>query len=198
MIGSKEPAYKCIIKDIKNATYVHQGSPNPSYISLYGKKVSRVTLVGIVVQKGKHKLILDDGTGSILIRVFSGKDWSKQTNIGDVIQVIGKIRSHEGKILIGGEILSKRDSDKWIKLHKKQTKTLYTHNQPTKTRVKPTPEASNKTTKIIQEIQERDKGEGAPMQDIIDTLPGDTEKHIKTLIHEGEIYENKPGHLKTL
>jgi len=198
MIGSQQPAYKCLVKDLKKATYVHQSSPNPSYVSLYGEKVSRVTLVGVVVQKGNHQVVLDDGTGSITIRVFSGKDWSKQTKIGDIIQVIGRLRNHEGTVLVGGEILSKRDSDAWITLHKKQVKMLYDKN--TKIQPKPTPKQNpvNKTSTVLSEIKKQDKGQGAPIQDIIDTVEGDTEKHIQTLINEGEIYENKPGHLKTL
>src|ERR1041385_2048292 len=65
-----------------------------------GTAVSKVRIYGFVVSTGE--LVIDDGTGSILVRSF---DSHFSPNLGSPVLVIGRPRIYDGQVYILGEIV---------------------------------------------------------------------------------------------
>lgn len=198
MATKRDVAYKCIIKDLVSADYVQNQTPHPSYVSLYGKRVRRVNIIGIAVQVRKHDIVIDDGTGSIVIKVFTDETATQDFKIGTVVQCVGRPRAHNGGILLGAEIVSILDSDKWIEARKHEIERLYTREKNGADAE--VPETVVNTSQILlQTIEELDNTSGAPVDRVIQKSEvEDAEEQIEALINEGEIYEVKPGYVKIL
>lgn len=111
------PAKKIRIFDIITGKYVHgnREEMKPSYlITSYGLKLSRVNLIGSIVEKfisedgSFASLTLDDGTSSIKIKAF--KEDVKLFDVieaGDIVNVVGKVKEFNGETYITSEILRK-------------------------------------------------------------------------------------------
>lgn len=101
-----------------------------NYIEIAGKKVSRVSVVGNVVDKftseGKPyvSLTIDDGTEQIRIKIFDKIEMAKDVNIGDTILVIGVLRFFNEELYILPEIIRKLDI-KWTLVRKLELEKEY-------------------------------------------------------------------------
>lgn len=110
----RSPAKKVRIKDILEGKFFYGDKENLKesfLISPLGQKISRVNLVGSVIEKFLNEdenyasLILDDGSGAIRVKAFKEKvDELKKFEVGDLIQVIGKVREFNNEIYISFEI----------------------------------------------------------------------------------------------
>lgn len=110
----RNPAKKVRIKDILEGKFFHgskEGFKESFLISPFGQKISRVNLVGSVVDKFLSEeenfasLTIDDGSGSIRVKAFgSDVENLKKLEIGDLVEIIGKIKEFNAELYISFEI----------------------------------------------------------------------------------------------
>jgi RPA family protein len=119
-------AYRFWIKDLANGEYVAGGDmDNPTHVKLGDLKVTRVDLLGRVLEKsetdGYSWLVIQDKTGKIRVRMLDecalmGKEVGK----GDLVRVIGKIRQDQVERFVLGEIVKKIDDANYELLREKE------------------------------------------------------------------------------
>src|SRR3989338_1824803 len=109
-------AIKSGIKSISSGRYVTQEGMSPNYvITQHGMRLSRVRVLGTIVDKfvpegGKFAAItMDDGTDTIRAKAFSSLSIFDSVSVGDIIDLIGKLREYQGEIYIVPETISKAD-----------------------------------------------------------------------------------------
>jgi len=196
----RQTAYKIRIKDILDSKYVKTEGFNPNYLEMSGKEISRINLMGVVVQKSDVNnnitLIVEDGTGKISARVFESNVLLDKIKVSDAVLIIGRPRefSNEKYVLI--ELIKKIDP-LWAKVRKLELGELKDINSLSD---KPIEEeiVTSSTNQIVKLIKELDKGHGVSIEDISSEDIGDIDKKIEMLLKEGDIFEVKPGKLKVL
>ncbi len=108
------PAKKVRVSDIAAGKYFHGSREEMKagyVITPYGGKVSRVNLVGTVIEKfvsdegTLSSITIDDGTGAIRIKSFEGG--FENIQIGDIARTVGKLREYNGELYVGLEIVRK-------------------------------------------------------------------------------------------
>ena len=110
----RHAAKKVRIKDVLEGKFFHGSKENfkeSFLISPLGQKISRVNIVGSVIDKFLNEegnfssLIIDDGSGSIRVKAFGDRvNDLKKFEIGDLVQIIGKIKEFNNEIYISFEI----------------------------------------------------------------------------------------------
>ncbi len=110
----RKPAKKVRIKDILEGKFFHGSKEDfkeSFLISPFGQKISRVNLVGSVVNKFLSEeenyafLIINDGSGSIRVKAFGESiENLKKLEVGDLVQIIGKIKEFNAELYISFEI----------------------------------------------------------------------------------------------
>ncbi len=153
-----------------------QNDDAPSAIVAGDKSIYKARIYGIVVSS--DELIVDDGTGSILVRTF---ETPISINLGDPVLIIGKPRLYNQQTYILGEILKKIDK-KWLEIREKQH---------------PKPSADQRAT-ALNLVRTLDKGDGADYNQVAAQIGKNGEELIVHLLSVGEIYETRPGKLKVL
>ncbi len=164
----KDTAVHTWISELNSGSFIQQ-EDEPSTIQLQnGTTIKKTRIYGIAVST--EELIVDDGTGSILVRTFEAPF---NIQIGDPVLVIGRPRMYERQCYILGEIVKKTDK-KWLEIAQK------THP------IKQEP---------IELIKTLDKGEGANYEEVAARIG---EEKIIHLLATGEIFETRPGKIKVL
>ena len=109
------PAKKVRISDLLNGKYFHGSKEEllPSYvITPYGEKISRVNLIGTIVEKftsenGNYSSVtVDDGTDAIKVKSF-GEPIFEKVEAGDLVRVVGKVKEYNGEVYVNVEIIRK-------------------------------------------------------------------------------------------
>jgi RPA family protein len=102
-------AYKTAVRDLVKGEITEEGS-----LRINNLTINRARVLGTVVSKhigaeDKYAfLVIDDGTETIRIRSFEDTvPIIKEVNLGDIIDVIGRIRKYEDEIYIIPEIIKK-------------------------------------------------------------------------------------------
>ncbi len=207
----RSTAYRIPIQTILQGEFVKSEEEfSPSYISIQGKKISRVNVVGIIVSKESSSslLIIDDGSDKIEVRGFEQLDLST-VQIGDLVVVIGRIREYNGQRYLMPEIITKT-SREWMVLRKKELEVLgqgplieqesqVEVEEIMDSSVEQSDNDSNKYEQVLGVIRSMDKGGGVGIEVITDTIKdNNTEEVIEHMLKEGELFENRPGRLKIL
>jgi RPA family protein len=112
-------AKKVRIVDVVNGKFFSgsREEMKPSYIiTPFGQKISRVNLIASVTDKFLSEdenycsITVDDGTEAIRVKTFrENVDMLKDTEPGDMVLVIGKIKEYNNEVYINGEIIRKVD-----------------------------------------------------------------------------------------
>ena len=221
----RQTAYKVRISQLLVGKYVKTTEEwEPNYIQIEDKKISRVNLICYVVDKymkDDHSylaLVVDDGSGKIDIKTWK-EDVSllEYFGIGDLLLIIGKVKDFNNNIYLVPEIVRKLDNGLWAKLRNLELKKIYGETQEIsrasstqamkEDRVKIIEEKVtdeeapfNKSQRILDMIEKFDTNNGADQQLVITqsgVLVEEAQKLITTLIKEGEIFEIRPGQLRT-
>jgi RPA family protein len=202
MVRRRGTAYKVTVKALLQADYIQREPPHPNYLRIYNEEVTRVNIVGIVVQTTSHEVVIDDGTARITAKLFNDNLTTKNVDPGQPVLLIGRPRVHKDTLYLGAEILNALNTKDWVAFRKKEIKQLYTETEPTpqtQPPQKPKDKQLNYSEAIIQAIDELDDGDGAPTDKVLEQVNDDRgEQHIQSLINEGEIFELRPGKLKVL
>jgi RPA family protein len=210
----RSTAIKATIQEINNGTYKEQNEEEPNFLlTISRKKLSRVNIIGIIIQKEKTgsitSMIIDDSSGNIILRSFEELKFIEKINVGDHVIIIGKIRTYNNQIYISPEIC-KIISPLWLQhrikelpqpIKENKEKNIPTNNTLQKETKKEEIEEDtllpiNKMIKIIKEL---DQGEGVSIEEILEkSTLNDSEKIIERMLESGDIFQNMPGKVKVL
>ncbi|HJN56400.1 MAG: OB-fold nucleic acid binding domain-containing protein [Candidatus Woesearchaeota archaeon] len=205
-IQKRQIAYKTGIKDMLDSDYIKREGFEPNYLKINGLEISRVNVIGVVVQKldtDNHKnILIDDGTGEISARIFEDNALLDKINVSDIVIIIGRPREFSAEKYILIESIKKIDS-KWAEVRKLELK-----RDVSKAPVVGIPAAEDNTgnkeivdlspsNEIVNLIKELDKGEGVSIEEIY-SKNKDADKLVNMLLKEGDVFEVKPGKLKVL
>ncbi|MEM4318309.1 MAG: OB-fold nucleic acid binding domain-containing protein [Candidatus Pacearchaeota archaeon] len=209
----RRTAFKVWIENLNKAKQIFDAGRFIG-VEFNGQIVSRVNVIANVIDKfqGENFTIItvDDSTGIIEVRDFENA--LKNIEIGDVVLVIGTLKSYNEKIYLAREIV-KKVHPLWLAARKLELEKLY--GLKTKEETKET--KANDGEKINQERinQENEElkeailkivknkeeiGEEVIVEDIYLELNYPIEeikKAIEQLIDEAKIYEPRPGIIKT-
>jgi len=213
----RQIACKVRVSDLTNGSYVKEGGWTPNYIiTKKGKHISRINLIGTIISKNGDEqnyqsITIDDGSGNISLRSFEKNETINNTEIGDVIIVIGRPREYNSEKYIVPEIIKKIDNKKWINVRKieleigdQNKKDKFYTPIKEKIIVEKVKEDNEKKTisnhQIVYEtVKKLDSGQGVDIDEIIKkTNIKEAEAIIKNFMKEGEMFEIRPGKIKIL
>lgn len=197
----RETAIICSVKDLLEGSFVRTEGWAPSYFATEAGNISRVNLMGVIVEKGSEGIIIDDGSGKILLKSFENN--TNEAELGEIVQIIGRPRIFNEKKYVVPEIM-KKTGPRWAEYRKLQleriprTITILKKTETKENLIKP-PQGQNPYQRIVEFIKDLDNGEGADAAEI-EKRSGlaNAGELINRLIEEGEIFEIKPGKIKIL
>jgi RPA family protein len=207
MVIERQPAKKVYISDLLAGKWTKMEGMQPSYIETQdGEKISRARILGTVVQKFISEdnkfgsITLDDMTETIRVKVFKTMKPIENINIGDIVDVIGKVKEFDDEIYIIPEVIQKITNPNFeilrrAELLKKAAITEKTE-QPEEKVLKDKEELRVAILKAIES-----KKDGAMFDDIIKAVDAKEEKIeeiIDELLSEGICYEPSPGKIKKI
>jgi hypothetical protein len=215
----RQTAYKCSIKQILEGSYIQRPGWDPNFIQMGPLQISRVNLMAVVVAKDGNSTTLDDGTGQINATSF-GEQKFTDYNIGDIVLVIGRPREYNQKRFVAPEIIRKIEDSRWVEYRQKELEfqqmefpnnsSLFeqkevneeqegAENKITARSLADEVVENNYASIILSTIKKLDKGDGAPIGDVIKQSNLEkADKFITDLLNEGEIFEIRSGRLKIL
>ena len=160
------------ISELLSGSFTQQEDSASAIVLPDGRTLQRVRLYGVIVST--NEMVIDDGTGSMLIRSF---ETPLNAQIGAPAIVIGRPRIYNGQPYLLGEIV-KTIHPGWLQLRKQQ---------------KPT-----KTENPLDIVRTLDTGDGADYEEVVKRLGAKGEETVVHLLSTGELFETKPGKLKLL
>jgi len=110
------------IEDVVLGQYIRSpDGTQPSYLlTPWGEQVTRVRVMGTVVEKFIREdqnyatLRIDDGSETISLRAWQeGVKELDKFNVGDIIDVIGRVREFNGEIYLTPELIIRVDDPNW-------------------------------------------------------------------------------------
>lgn len=198
----RETARMCLVDDLLKGSFVKTEGWKPSYFSTDEGDVSRVNLIGVIVSNDPGgRVIIDDGSGRILLRSFEGDPFI-DLNLGDLVLIVGRPRVYNEEKYVLPEIMKKIDP-KWgvyrqkiLEIQRKKMKKRRTEKRMV---VEECVQPINYFQKILDFIKDLDNGEGADIEEVKKRSNApDAEELIKKLIEEGDVFEVRAGKLKIL
>jgi len=110
----RQTAKKVRVWEVMNGEFVKKGGFEPSFVrTSLGEDVARARILGTVMAKfvaedGKYASVtIDDGSDTIRLKVFKTLKPLDSLNLGDMVDVIGKVREYQGERYIIPEIARK-------------------------------------------------------------------------------------------
>lgn len=202
----RQVAVKLRIKEIKEGDYVTEEGWKPNYLlTKRGIKVSRANLMGVVLDKEENgsmvNLVLDDGSGKIMVRSFEEIKGLKSIGVGESVLVVGKLRAYNEEKYVAPEIIKKVNKT-WLKVRGLELEENCLSGDPEVPAEEESPVEEEefmvaKNTEIIEVIKELDKGEGALIEEVVEKIEKG-EEMVEKMLEKGEIFQNLPGRVKVL
>jgi len=172
------------------------------YLELDGKNVTRVNVVGNIIEKydstGEKNysfLTIDDGSGQIKLKAFSDDvEKLKDLSQGDTILVIGVLRNFNNETYISPEIVRKQNP-KYLLIRK-----LEVEKQRSANPIQTTQKIVAVKDRILGAIKNSENG--IELDQLIvnlrDLSPEIIKQETQKFIEEGIIFEPRPNILKYL
>ncbi len=191
----RQVAFRLNIKDVIQNPIKREG--NLTYIELDGKKIIRVCLMGTIVSKFVSEdqnyvsITIDDSTDTIRIKLWRTDDnlidRMIDLKIGDLIDVVGRIREYDDEVYIYPEAVVKvEDPNAFIarKLEIKELRKILPKIKQEFEEAKPLTalDLIKKGFKTIEEMKANSNLSGEELK-----------SQILKLMESGEIYEPKKG-----
>ncbi len=222
----RNPAKKLWIKDIVNAEF-HRGLDANYIVTPLGERATRVRVLATVVDKRIGEkvghILLDDATETIRVRAFNEQiELIAKVNVGDIVEVIGKVKEYDNEIYINPEIvrvvhdpnyellrrLELTIKDYELKKKLKEEKEEWTIKEE-KIEEVPKEEKEEKEEyedrmeqlkiMVLNLIEELDKGDGVKYITLLEKTKlseEELEDVLAELMNEGSIYEPTLGRFK--
>ncbi len=175
-----------------------------AYKTPKGVVASRVNVFGVVLSKESSDLVesifIEDETGSIAVKSFEKTGAFEKIEVGDIINVIGKIREYNNVPFISSEIIVKSEKGPFI-LRKKEIAVVQGFYATEETEKAAVPEeiVCDNSSKVLGLIRELDKGDGVDMDLLVEKCGmKNASQIIGELIRNGDVFEIMPGKIKVL
>ena len=203
-------ALKVNISDIVNGQWVKKEGFEPSFIiSPSGEEISRARILGTVVGKfiaedgNFASMTIDDSTDTIRAKTFKTAKPIDTIEIGDSIDIIGKVREYNAEIYMIPEIVKKITDHNFELLRKLEVAQKLKKPQSQKTGQsviqEQTVDRDLLRKNIISFISSND--DGVTYASVVENTAA-PEKDIETIINdllaEGICYEPTPGKIKKI
>ena len=184
------------------------GVPSALFLPFRKLLVSRANIMGFVISKetgssGYDEFVLDDGSGRIAVRNFDTSLSLSSLNIGDVVNVIGRVRDYNNTRYVIPEVLRKVDKT-LLDLREIEIAAQQLPEEPEPVAKPPVQEAKpldegSPKQKVYEAIQEMDTGAGVEVQELkLKCKLKDIDKVVNTLIEDGEIFKVSSSRVKVL
>ncbi|MFH1445417.1 MAG: hypothetical protein ABIF08_02965 [Nanoarchaeota archaeon] len=203
-------ALKVNISDIVNGEWVKKEGFEPSFVTTSsGEEVSRARILGTVVGKflaedgNFASLTIDDSSDTIRVKTFKTVKPLDTTEIGEIVDVIGKIREYNTEIYMIPEIVKKITDPNMELLRKLELlkKSKIPNSQKTGQSViaEQTSDKNLLRKNVISYISSNDDGvEYGSVVENVSAPEKDIEFIINDLLAEGICYEPTPGKIKKI
>ena len=195
-------------------SFVKKEGFEPNFVKTpLGEEVSRARILGTVVSKfvtedGNYASVtIDDGSDTIRLKVFKTTKPLDSLEVGDVVDVIGKVREYEGEIYIIPEVVRKIEDPNFELLRRaelvvkeRQLKAGGREEKKSETSGNPAEEDKNILKNEILKIIESSP-EGITHSELIEKAKAketEIEEIVDTLLNEGICYEPSPGRIKKI
>jgi len=114
-------AHKVKIEDLANGKYVRSSEAEPSYLlTPWGLRVLRARTIATVIDKfisqdqNYGTLRIDDGSETIRLKAWrQDVQTLADFKVGDLIDVIGRVREYEGEIYLVPEVIARVEDPNW-------------------------------------------------------------------------------------
>lgn len=173
-------AIKTDIKSVVDGKYVKaEGFESNYVVTPSGLKVSRARILATVMNKfitedGKYGfLVLDDETETIRAKVFKNTKILENVGIGDLVDVIGKIREYNDELYIAPEIIRKIKDPNFLILRKAELLEQKNRLDEIKRKIK----EFQKKTSDLEEIKKLCQAEGIP-EEIVESVVESEETEV--------------------
>ncbi|MBI5073040.1 hypothetical protein HZA99_04440 [Candidatus Woesearchaeota archaeon] len=217
----RQTAYITSIAALTSGSFIKpEAQMQPSYVKTKsGKHVSRVHLIGVVValsDLGNSEVTVDDGSGKILARSFENTQFFHGVQLGDILRIIGKVRSFNEQVYLIPEIMKKITDKKFITLHKlllekcngegigdsnpEEVGTDVVAQEVVEDIAVDADDTvpASPFDKLVALIKKLDTGDGAAIEEILQQEGSESEKLLQHLLELGEVFEIRPGRVKLL
>ena len=199
-------AVKVRMRDITGGSWVKNEGMVPSYvITPYGEQVSRSRVIGTVVSKfiaedgNFASITVDDSTDTMRLKTFKTVKPLDRIEVGDVVDVVGKLREFNGEVYMIPEVVRKADIS-WELLRKlevlKRMERFGIQGGKNAGVVKRDAGLREEILKVIGS-----KKEGVEFGEVVRNVkaPEDRiEEEINSLLAEGICYESRPGMIRKI
>jgi RPA family protein len=220
-------AQKVKVEELLQGDYAASEEGVPYLITPWGEKISRARVMGTVVEKwlredGEYCTVyLDDGTGVISLRGWrEGARELDELRVGDLVDVIGRVREYLGERYLVPHLLLKVKDPNWEEVRELEIllarrKALERGIRPKKPPVREieieAPEGEEveeieelKLPQVPEELKKKallvferlDRGEGVREEELEKELGlgrKEVEDLLLVLMDEGEIFEVRAG-----
>lgn len=202
-----QSACKVAIIDILEARQMPQPDAADVLLTSYGEIIRANVIAAVVnIQEG-DALLLDDGTGRILIRNVSQQP---DVRIGDIVLCVGRPQRFQQEWYLVPDVLKKVDRA-WMLVRKKELalrrpveiSAVGQQGTPVETEtIKEPQEAVLENpleSRVVKMVKQQDKGDGADEGEIVGAMNHPmTEQLLQKMILRGDLFYVKPGRLKVL
>jgi RPA family protein len=193
------------ISDINTGTWVKKEGMEPSYVETRsGEQVARARILGTVVnvftsEDGNFgSATIDDSTDTIRLKVFKTLKPIDGLKVGDLVDIIGRVREYNEELYIMPEVVRKIDDPNIELLRRLQL--LKKQSAAGKEGPKEEEADANVLRKKILEVIESGK-EGVDFSTIMGKVKAseeEIESVVNDLLSEGICYEPTPGKIRKI
>lgn len=209
MAIQRQTARKVRISDIMAGNFVKKEGMEPSYVETANGPVGRARIMGTIMNVFRSddgnfgSLTIDDGSDTIRAKAFKELGVLEGVEVGQLVDLIGKVREYNGEIYIIPELV-KQISDCNLELLRR-AELLKTLGPPAKgvAAAAQSPKAANEQAELRKKVLEaiEAKKDGVGFADIAAAVKADEEAiedAINELLSEGICYEPTPGKIKKI
>ena len=228
----RKPACKTTIGILLHSQLIEGNQEEGDHLlTATGENIFRHNVIAIILQKeivgSITNFLVEDGTGNITARFFENSPVIESLEVGDVVILVGKVRTYNQERYLSPEIVKKIDPT-WMKVRSLELKNVVTppispddkkeeveagvreksteesvdiDSENVEVPVVPTAEENVQLPfeKIAALITELDDGSGVLMETIIEKSPlRETEDILTKMLEKGDVFQITPGKIKVL
>ncbi len=202
-------AKKVMISDLTKGEWNRMEGLEPSFvISPSGNKISRARVLATVVAKfvaedrNFASVTLDDATDTIRAKTFKGVKPLEAVEIGDVVDLIGKVKEYNGEVYIMPEIARKVDDPNMELLRKLEIASIQASGGISSKQSGPEGQKQDiaEARKELLRIMDSQK-EGIAYSELVEKSGRPehvVEAAVNELLAEGVCYEPSPGKIRKI
>jgi len=208
-------AKKVRISDLINGEWVKKEGMEPSFVvTPNGEEVSRARVMGTIVSRflaedgNFASLTIDDATETIRAKTFKTTKPVDDFEVGNLVDVVGKVREYVGEIYLIPEIIRKIEDPNWellrkLEMVKKPKETAKEREEEAKEEEPEKKEKEGDKSELKREILKfiGSSEDGVEYGKILENVKGkesEIESIVNEILAEGICYEPTPGKIKKI